>query len=50
MFVIGLATGGTAGWVLTAVGVVASRRRANVCLIALLKAPFSGQAALQQRS
>jgi hypothetical protein len=51
LIVVGLASGGTGGWILAIVGVVPLAAGVfNVCLIApLIKAPFSGKAALSSK-
>ena len=51
LIVIGIASGGTGGWILAVVGLVPLAAGVfNVCLIApLIKAPFSGKAALGGR-
>ncbi len=52
LLIVGLVVGSAAGWVLAIVGVVAFLAGAlNVCLLApLLKAPFSGKAALSDHT
>lgn len=51
LIVVGLASGGTGGWILAIIGLVPLAAGVfNVCLIApLIKAPFSGKAALGNR-
>lgn len=51
LIVIGVAVGGAGGWVLAVVGLLPLMAGAlNICVIApLLKAPFSGKAALSQK-
>jgi hypothetical protein len=51
LIVIGIATGGTGGWILAIVGLAPLAMGVlNICILApLLKAPFSGKAALGQR-
>ncbi len=51
LIVIGIATGGTGGWILAVIGLVPLAMGVlNICILApLLKAPFSGKAALGQR-
>lgn len=51
LIVIGVAVGGAGGWVLAIVGLLPLMAGAlNICVIApLLKAPFSGKAALSQK-
>lgn len=51
LIVVGLASGGTGGVILALVGLVPLAAGVfNICLIApLLKAPFSGKAALGQK-
>ncbi len=51
LIVIGLIMGSTGGWILAIVGVLPLLAGAlNICVLApLLKAPFSGKAALSQQ-
>ncbi|MGB8860077.1 MAG: DUF2892 domain-containing protein [Ilumatobacteraceae bacterium] len=51
MIIAGIAMGSTGGWILAVVGVLPLLAGAlNICVIApLLKAPFSGKAALNSK-
>lgn len=51
LIVIGISTGGAGGWILAIVGLLPLAAGVlNICVIApLLKAPFSGKAALQSK-
>lgn len=51
LIVIGISTGGAGGWILAIVGLLPLAAGVlNICVIApLVKAPFSGKAALQSK-